>query len=198
MPYTLVAPPTEEPYSLEEAKAHLRVETGADDNLITGLILAARQYVERETNKSLVTQTWKLTLDRFPQGPIHLGHGPVSAVGAFAYRDTNGEVQTVDPSTFVTSDLPAEYPEITPTPLGPFWPWIWPYTLPQPGAVSITFTAGFGDASDVPQDLKQAMLLIIGHWYNIREAVVLAKESSLVVPMAADAIISNNRIPVLA
>ncbi|MDR1943975.1 MAG: head-tail connector protein [Synergistaceae bacterium] len=46
-----------EPISLSEAKKHLRVEFGDDDELIQGLIAAAREYAEGFMNRSLVAKT---------------------------------------------------------------------------------------------------------------------------------------------
>mgnify|MGYP000365478232 CR=1 FL=1 len=66
MALTISSEPAVEPISLAEAKAHLRVDTSADDSLITSLIVAARKYFEERTRRSLITQSWKLTLDDFP------------------------------------------------------------------------------------------------------------------------------------
>ena len=49
--------------------------------------------------------------------------------------------------------------------------------LPAPGVaalgIEIQFTAGFGAAAtDVPAPLRQAILLLVAHWYENREPVV--------------------------
>lgn len=68
-----VTPPAIEPVTLDEAKAHLRVDINAEDSLITRLISDAREWVERFLRRSLITQTWALYLDAFP-----VGAGPYS------------------------------------------------------------------------------------------------------------------------
>lgn len=58
-------------------------------------------------------------------------------------------------------------------------------------AVEITYRTGFGDtANDVPEDLSLAMLRLIGHWYEHREAVVVAG-SGVVIPTQFDLLIGK-------
>lgn len=64
MKLKLKTAPTVEPVTLEEAKLHLRVDSGDDNTLITALILTARQLAERETKRAFVTQTWQMYLDQ--------------------------------------------------------------------------------------------------------------------------------------
>ena len=66
---TLVTAPASEPVSLAEAKAHLRIEAADDDSLIGALITAARQSAEAHMRRALMSQTWRLSLDRFPAAP---------------------------------------------------------------------------------------------------------------------------------
>jgi uncharacterized phiE125 gp8 family phage protein len=61
----LLDPPASEPLSLAEAKNYLRVEHGADDALIAAMIAAARIQVESLTRRALVTQSWRIVLDRW-------------------------------------------------------------------------------------------------------------------------------------
>ena len=42
----LVSPPEVEPLTLAEAKAHLRLDTDADDAYVSALITAARERIE--------------------------------------------------------------------------------------------------------------------------------------------------------
>jgi uncharacterized phiE125 gp8 family phage protein len=55
--------PAAEPVTLAEAKAHLRLADSSEDDLLTGLIRAARQDVERATGMALIDQHWRLVLD---------------------------------------------------------------------------------------------------------------------------------------
>ena len=62
----LVTPPATEPVTLAELKAWAKIDTDADDALITSLLAAARQAAEDYTRRSFITQSWRLTLDLEP------------------------------------------------------------------------------------------------------------------------------------
>jgi uncharacterized phiE125 gp8 family phage protein len=64
----LVEGPAVEPVSLADMKAHLRVDDDAEDALIEGLVKAARLMVEAASRRLLVSQTWRVLLDRWPEG----------------------------------------------------------------------------------------------------------------------------------
>ena len=179
MPLQLVTPPAEEPVSLAEAKQHLRVDSGDDDLLIGSLISAARQAAETKTGRQLITARWKLVLDAFP-GPslmqsatgvsfslpghaILLAKCPVQSVVSIEYLDMNGTTQVMPASDYVL-DAACEPARLTPA-----FGKTWPPTLPQMGAVSVTFDAGYGTASAVPEGLKSWIKLRVGSLYGHRE-----------------------------
>lgn len=87
------------PISLTEAKLHLRVTSSADDELITALIRAAREWCELFQNRAFVTQTITLTLDRFPN-VFEIPKPPLQSVSSIKYIDTAGVQQTLDPSVY--------------------------------------------------------------------------------------------------
>ena len=181
MPIQLVTPPTEEPVSLLEAKLHLRVDFDEDDMLIASLITAARQAAETLTGRQLTTARWKQVLDCFP-GPslmgvpagqtftlpghaILLAKAPVQSVVSINYLDMGSVNQTMPALTY-TVDVACEPARITPV-----FGQIWPICLPQIGAVSVTFDAGYGTASQVPEGIKSWIKLRVGSLYAHREEV---------------------------
>ena len=181
MPIQLVTPPTEEPVSLLEAKLHLRVDFDEDDMLIASLITAARQAAETLTGRQLTTARWKQVLDCFP-GPslmgvpagqtftlpghaILLAKAPVQSVVSITYLDMASVNQT-RPALTYTVDAACEPARITPV-----FGQIWPICLPQIGAVSVTFDAGYGTASQVPEGIKSWIKLRVGSLYAHREEV---------------------------
>lgn len=140
-----VTPPTAEPLDLADAKLHLRVGFSTDDSLIGAWISAARDFAENSTRKQLVTARWKQVLDQFPgyggsRSPgaaIYLERGPVLQVVSVQYIDTQNVTQIV-PTTTYTVDLASDPVRITPV-----FGQIWPVSIPQIGAVWVTFDAGF-------------------------------------------------------
>lgn len=159
----LVNAPEEEPVSLAEAKAHLRVTSADEEALISALIVAARAHAEAWTHRCFVTQTWELVLDCFPSWTLEFPNAPLASVESITYVDTAGEEQTLDA---------AEYQVDTKTDPGRLMPAYglhWPATREQLNAVTIRFVCGYGDAEDVPAPIKAAILLIVGHLFRNRE-----------------------------
>ena len=160
--------PAVEPLTLEETKGHLRVDWSDEDAYLLTLIRSARAHAEQFLRRALLTQTWRLTLDGFPcTDVLPLPRPTLQAVSAFTYIDTAGQQQTVD-SAIYRVDADAFPGRIV---LG--YAQVWPFTQAVRNAVSVTYTAGYGDdAAAVPDDIRAALLLLIGHWYANRESVV--------------------------
>ena len=154
MPLQLIRAATAEPISLAEAKRHVRETTNAQDQVLAILASAARQYAEQKTQCQIVSARWKYVLDSFP-GPslmsvpfgkpyglpdfaILLPIGPVLQVVSIQYTDMSGVLQTLVAGTDYVVEASSDPVRITP-PFGK----IWPIPLPQIGAVSVTFDAGY-------------------------------------------------------
>jgi uncharacterized phiE125 gp8 family phage protein len=153
--------PATEPVTLAEAKAHLRLDSTADDNLLTGLIRAARQEVEQATGTALLEQSWRLALDCWPgNGTALLKVYPLREVLSVTLYGSEGEASMLAPENYQVDALsrPARIHFDTAPP-----------ALRAMNGVEIDFSAGFGEAgADVPDLLKRAMLLLVTHWYEFR------------------------------
>jgi uncharacterized phiE125 gp8 family phage protein len=162
---TRTVEPTVEPVSLAEAKRHANVVATDDDTLISALLQAAREQVESDASRALVTQTWRLKLHSFFADLIELPRPPLVSVTKIEYLDLNDVTQTL-PVVYYRVDA-----DRSP---GVIWrdkDYVWPTISDQPNAVTITYVAGYGAAAAVPARAKQAILLLVGHWYRSREAV---------------------------
>lgn len=185
----LVEAPESEPVSLDEAKNHSRVDSDltADDSLIEDtLIPSAREYLERQTRRQLVTATWKLYLDNFPEWEIELPLPPLQSVDEVKYVDLDGVMQTLDEDAYEVdvSSCPGR--------LAPAYGEVWPASREKMGAVEITFTAGYGEPADVPASLRRAILELVAHAYRNREAV--DPESLKPVPLAVESTIRTFKV----
>ncbi len=191
MSAVLVTPPAVEPVSLADAKHHLRIEHGDDDELIGDLIAAARLHIEAETRRALITQTWRRFLDRRPDGGrLVLRPSPVQSIASVAVYDADDTMQIVDPGAYLvdTASVPARFVFKTGMPLG---------ATRELNGIEIEFVAGYGDtADDVPMPLRQAILRLINHWYEHREAVSLSGTGGYV-PVGLEALIAGFRVPLL-
>lgn len=191
MRLSLVTAPASEPITFAEAKLHVKVESSvtADDALITSLIVAARGKVETDAQRQLITATWKAILDRFPNNDtevIELPLPPLQSVSSVQYVDTAGALQTWAASNYIVEASAG--PWAREGRLAPAISQSYPDAGVVPEAVRVQFIAGYGAATSVPQELKQAMYLLIGHWYEHREAVRLG-EVPASVPFAYEALI---------
>ncbi len=179
----LLAGPAEEPVSLAEARAFLRLDGDAEDGLVTTLIAAARLHLEGVTGQALVRQNWRLVLDNWPDdGAVRLPVAPfieLLALRTFDEQDDEHEIDTVavlaEPSRLL---LPASLFGLV--------------VLRGRLGIEIDYVAGFGDAADVPPDLKQALLALVVHWFEHRDAVVIAG-SGAVVPAGFDRLVESYR-----
>lgn len=178
-----VAEPTEYPISLDEARAHLRVESADEDFLIMSLVAAATDHLDGYSGvlgRCIVNQQWRQ--DFASWSPLRLPFPNVSAV-AVSYLDADGLPQTVAAADHRLVDA-VRGPEVY------FRPgWAAPVTdLGTHGPISVTFTAGYGPASRVPASIKAAILLHVGTLYEHRESIVTG---TIVAPTGAyDALIS--------
>ena len=158
--------PATEPISLRQAKLNLRLAvTDADadaydyeDDLISRLITAAREYVEHYTGKRLVSQVWELYLDSWPaDGVITLPESGVLSVASMTYNGTA--------FTDYTADLVSETARLVLN-SDSNWPTT---TLNDVNPIKITYTVGY---VTVPSAATTAMHLIIGSMYNNRESFI--------------------------
>ena len=157
-----VVEPSVEPVSVAEAKSWLRIDSSDEDTLIAGLITMARRQVERMTGRALVEQTVEFKASRFDHC-LYLTRAPILQILAVEYLDADGDLQTVDPDDYVVIQSD-ERPSIEPAP-GKSWPSI----ICQPNAVTVAASCGYGDASDVPADLKHAIAIMVADAYANRE-----------------------------
>jgi uncharacterized phiE125 gp8 family phage protein len=184
----LLMPPASEPLALADAKTFLRVEHDGDDDVIAALIAAARSQVEAQTRRALIAQTWRLVRDRWPaDGRIAVVPVPLVEVVAARVIDEDGSTQAIDTEAFAT-DLAA-----APAVLA-FAPW----SLPMPGkptaGIEIDVAVGYGaTADDVPGPLRQAIRLLLSHWYENR-GLIANGQAVAVLPATVAALIAPYRV----
>lgn len=165
----LVTPPASEPVSLLAAKHQANVVADDDDPLLEAYIQAARELVERDTCRSFITRTLRYRGLAFPcEDWLALPSPPLQSVTSIKYYDSDNVLQTLDA---------AEYSVDTDREPGVVWLTYgssWPDTYERHDAIEITYNAGYGDdEDDVPMRARQAIQLIVAHWYRNREAVTV-------------------------
>ncbi|RUR43364.1 head-tail connector protein [Vreelandella populi] len=180
--------------TLTRAKQHLKLAITAEeaeaytdeDAIIQGLINGAYQYAEHHTQTTLASRIKTLVLDGFPAGScsVELPWTPVTAIESLDYIDPEGVELSLDAEA-LRLDTRGIYPT-----LAPQWGSQWPSTTDEPECITITATVG---EAETPPDVEIALLLLIGHWYENRESVVIGTISSAV-PMGVDMLLAPYRI----
>lgn len=164
MTITIITPPASEPVSLAEAKLFLRVDHSAEDELITMLIVAAREAVEAAIGRALITRRVRESLDIWvreaAQGAV-LGLGPVTDVVAVRLLADNGSQSVLETERY-RLDGHRDRPRLV------FADGV-PATLRQIGGIEIEYDCGYADEpEDLPVALRLATLQIVASLYELR------------------------------
>lgn len=188
MTLVLTAPPAVEPISLADAKAHLRVDTSVEDILIGSLMLTSRLHIETALGLALITQSWQLTLDAFPHdAALTLPLQPATAIASVQTVGADGTFTTLPPSAYLFD--PGRPPRLIPTAKA------WPRVTAAANGVVIAFIAGYGATpADVPQPIRQAMLLLVAHWYEHRDPIEIGQPDTAI-PKAVSDLLAPYRGP---
>ena len=185
MKLKIITPPTVEPLTLIEAKSHLRASGSDDDTLITRLITQAREWCEDFQGKKYITQTLEAYLDEFPTGSIEFRDcSPVQSITSIIYTDKGG-IDTIIAATDYSLDGVSFVHKID-LAYGITWPTV---ELKPTNGIKITFVAGYGVATAVPESVKWAMVLHMKLLYDDYRPDERTK-----LEQARDALLGMNRV----
>jgi len=214
--FKLTVPPSAEPVTLTEAKQQARIDTTADDTLVTNLIIGARQWVEKYTARALITQTWQMWIDLWPaatelwwdgvrQGPvtgldqistINLPRAPLQSVTSVQYFDDSDNATVWSASNYFVDTIRE------PGRLALRQGATWPVPSRLTNGIMVEYVAGYGDAgSAVPETIKTAIRQIVSHWYEHRGEAAMAPTTRgavispiLPVPLVIQALLDPYRV----
>lgn len=183
MKYSILTAPKIEPVSLADAKMHIRAicgDTTEDEAIISPLITAAREYCENITGRALAEQIIEAYPDKLTT-KIYLPRPPLVSIVSIQYTNECGAETTISPENYITDmaggcvafkKLPQYQPDII-------------------NPVKITYRAGY---TDLPKTIRQAMLLMIGHWYANRETVAVGALASVEIKLTTDALLKQYKV----
>lgn len=152
--------PTEMPVSVDELKMRVRYSDSDYDSVFMGYLLAAVEYCQEYQWAQYCTATYIDKFDRFTQ-PLMLLRSPVQSVSSVQYVDTGGTTRTLTDTTDYVVDTNAKPCRLVPS----YAKW-WPATRGHINDVTVTYVAGYGSPSDVPDEIKQAILLKAAQQYE--------------------------------
>lgn len=164
MPYlSLVTAPSVEPITLAEAKLHAKIETTDDDTLITNLIVAARRAAETFCGRAFISQVWDAVYDELPgeeypfPDALVLPRLPLVSVTGAYYTGTDGTETTWAATNYQVDLISGRLIPLQ----------SWPSRRERSG-FRVRWTAGYASAAAVPQEIKQALLEAVTHFYEKR------------------------------
>jgi uncharacterized phiE125 gp8 family phage protein len=170
----LIVPPAALAVSMDAARRAARVDVDTDgtsplDDDIAREVRAFARDVEHKTNRALITQTWEVTLDSFPDA-VKLSKSPIASVVHVKYYDADGGQQTLDPQDYLVDDK-SEPGYIVPAPGR-----AWPATAARINAVEVRYTCGYGETdANVPDEAKSYILARVQQCFS---PVANAKEAN--------------------
>lgn len=182
----LITAPTVEPVTLAEVKAQLAISDDLRDDVLERRIKEARLFAENFTERSFNTKVLEVALDAFAD-KIVLPGSPVQSIDQVKYYDSDSVDQTLDSATYTLDD----YGDIHYMRLAAGKDWPTPYSISN--TVRIQYTAGYGLADDVPEVLKEAIMLTVGHWTRY-QASAESGVSITRVPFAVENLLNQYRI----
>ena len=183
--------PALEPFTLDEVRDHLRLIALDDDALLQSYIVAARSALEELLSKPLLSQTFELNLSRFPAWELGLPRTGqlgmqdlLTSVTSVNYVDANGNPQTLPATSYVVDAHHADYARLLPYSVDPLsgrqvLPTYWPPTRYIPNAATVVYVTGLANRAGVggiPEDVRLAMLQVIGTLYENRESTAKAAD----------------------
>jgi uncharacterized phiE125 gp8 family phage protein len=167
-----VTPPDGEPVTLDEARAHLRLVPTTEDEQVSRLIKAARQRVEQDTGRALLTQTLDVYYDMPPCGTddLWVPMPALQSVTSVTYYDPSNASATFSSASYLVDT--ASDPGRIALNLG----YTWPVNLRAVNGLVVRVVAGYGtEPDDVPQPIRQAMLTLVGVMFEHREQVIVSQ-----------------------
>lgn len=175
MDFAVTSQPLTEPVTLSDVKMFLRTivdDDSEDEAVIIPMITAAREFCENATGRALAVQT----VTAFPRTfePAYLPRPPIASFVSAAYKDKDGVSHELSASDVVVSNDKVYF--VNPPSVGDL------YAI---NPIQVTYTAGY---TTLPPSLRQAILMLVAHWYNNREAVQIG---SRINEVAADHAFEN-------
>jgi uncharacterized phiE125 gp8 family phage protein len=154
----LLTAPLVEPVSVSQAKAALRIDDDRFDDLLPGLITAARAVAEQETGRQLVSQVWRSELSDWPASteviPVHRATAAaITYWDGSAWVSLSGSAYAYAPNGNGTSLAPA---------LTTSWPTLGEVAIGPRVRIDLTAGVANGSASTVPEGIKTFITALVG------------------------------------
>ena len=176
-------------FTTADAKDFLKVDTTADDTLIDNLIKAATQSCEIYTNRYFLDTLVTQYADKWADIE-NLYKSPVSSITHIKYYDSDDSLQTLAGTVYLLDEVSQ------PARIGLKPNQSYPNIANRINAVAVQYTVGYGTAStDVPEGIRQAVLMTIANWYENRQTVITGRTATEL-PLSSQYLLNQYKIQV--
>lgn len=191
-----VTAPTELPVTLTEIKKQLEITADTEDTYLSAILTAATRDCEEWTGLRFLTQTWLWYLDKWERNAnneLVLPVAPVSALSIEYKEATAGTLTAWSSSEYETEGI--RQTNYRPGRIKPGPDYTWPDLYDGVyERVQITMTCGFGSVTAVPQEIKQAIMMLAAYMYEHREDVYAGGGPVQKLPKASEFFLRNYRV----
>ncbi|GAB4152658.1 MAG: hypothetical protein Tsb0016_25100 [Sphingomonadales bacterium] len=164
MRFFQILAPQRAPLALAEIRAFLRLDHEDDDALLASLLEAAVEACESFTGRALISQGWRLLAPWPLDRRLRLGHGPVQTVDAVRRKSMDGTSSDIAANSYWLDQ--SQDPALLHI-VGGDGTLAWP----GGGQIEVDFRSGYGDDwNAVPMSLRQGLLRLIAHQYQVRDS----------------------------
>jgi len=189
MRFTISTGPTSEPITIADFETQANTGDLPEDQhgRVADMLTAARELCESRNKRQFITATWLGYLDSFPTEILIRDKLPITGITSIQYYDSDDALQTLSASLYTMDYSSPNAPARIMPSSGNYWPIT---SSDVYNAVIITFTAGYGTRSDVPLVVRNAMLMLVAHWYENREVIAPIQLHN--VPFGFDELLAAN------
>jgi uncharacterized phiE125 gp8 family phage protein len=162
-------PPQQLPVAVYDVKQRRRLTSDAETDMLIGLIEQATSYVENYTGLGLITQIWQERFSAWPDG-VSLAKRPVQSIISIGDLTVGGSPNPlVNPAIYrLVGTGSQRAAAMIVSANGQSWPAM---TATMTETIEVIYVVGFGDQpEDVPAMLRQAIQMLVGIWFESREA----------------------------
>jgi len=176
-------------FTTDQAKDHLKVDTSADDTLIDNLVQAATESCQIYTNRYFIHTVVIQYADNW-NGIRNLYKSPVDSVAHIKYYDNDDSLQTWASSEYIIDN------SLQPARVALAVDKSFPTISKRINAIEVKYTVGYGTAStDVPEGIRQAVLLCVGNWYANRQSVITGRTATEL-PLSSQYLLDQYKVQV--
>lgn len=180
--------------STVECKKHLRIDFSNDDDYINSLAMMAQQTIENYCNIILMETTVRQYC-QFWEDTFELFHSPVQNSGEASithikYYDDNDVLQTLASSKYSVNLYSC------PVQIVPAQNEAYPPLYNRLDAIEVRYRVGYPTSAEVPQAIKQCILILVGQYYENRQVAVVGRSVGTI-PMTAQYLMEKYKIQTL-